>query len=96
MENPLKIWKFSPVDMKGQELWDKYTYYKEQMFAKTHNTFSPWLIVKGNDKQTARLESIRYLLSKFEYPGKQNASVSVLPDPNIVFRYYRSLEQIDL
>ena len=28
LKNPLKQWKFSPVDMKGQELWDKYTYYK--------------------------------------------------------------------
>ncbi|MFM1875114.1 MAG: polyphosphate kinase 2, partial [Bacteroidota bacterium] len=30
MNNPLKQWKFSPVDMKGQEYWDEYTYYKEQ------------------------------------------------------------------
>ena len=36
--NPLKKWKFSPVDKKGQELWDKYTHYKEQMFSKTHTT----------------------------------------------------------
>ncbi|MEZ5022586.1 MAG: hypothetical protein R2728_04870 [Chitinophagales bacterium] len=79
------MWKFSPVDMKGQELWDKYTYYKEQMFAKTHNTFSPWLIVKGNDKQTARLESIRYLLSKFEYPGKAKRFGFGAPRPQYSF-----------
>lgn len=41
LNNPLKRWKFSPVDMKGQELWDKYTHYKEQMFSKTHTNFSP-------------------------------------------------------
>ncbi|MGB5271484.1 MAG: polyphosphate kinase 2, partial [Eudoraea sp.] len=40
--NPLKKWKFSPVDKKGQALWDKYSSYKEQMFSKTHTTFSPW------------------------------------------------------
>lgn len=55
LDNPLKHWKYSPVDMKGQELWDKYTYFKEQMFSKTHSTFSPWIIVKTNDKRVARL-----------------------------------------
>ncbi|MEC7159228.1 MAG: polyphosphate kinase 2, partial [Bacteroidota bacterium] len=33
--NDLKRWKFSPVDRKGQALWDEYTYYKEQMFSRT-------------------------------------------------------------
>jgi polyphosphate kinase 2 len=96
LQNPLKIWKFSPVDRKGQELWDKYTYYKEQMFAKTHTTFSPWIIVKTNDKRTARLESIRYVLSKFEYTGKSRAKTTLLPDPNVILRYYRHIEQIDI
>ena len=35
--------------------------YKEEMFGKTHTTFSPWIIVKANDKQAARLESLRYV-----------------------------------
>ncbi len=96
MENPLKIWKFSAVDMKGQELWDKYTYYKEEMFSKTHTTFSPWIIIKTNDKKTARLESIRYVLSKFDYTGKSSAKTTVLPDPNVILRYYRHIEQIDI
>ena len=30
--NPLKRWKFSPVDKKGQELWDKYSFYKDEMY----------------------------------------------------------------
>ena len=96
LQNPLKIWKFSPVDMKGQEMWDKYTYYKEQMFSKTHITFSPWIIVKTNDKRTARLESMRYVLSKFDYTGRQRSKTTLLPDPNVILRYYRQLEQIDI
>ena len=94
--NALKMWKFSPVDKLGQELWDRYTFYKEQMFAKTHTTFSPWVIVKTNDKKVARLESMRYLLSKFEYEGKQEANTTVSPDPNVISRYYRHIEQIDI
>jgi len=96
LANPLKKWKFSPVDKKGQELWDRYTYFKEQMFAKTHTSFSPWMIVKTNDKKKARLESIRYVLSKLEYPEKSLSKVSLAPDPDIIMRYHRSAKQIDI
>lgn len=44
LENPLKRWKFSPVDQKGQTLWDDYTKYKKQMFSKTHTNFSLGLL----------------------------------------------------
>lgn len=96
IKNPLKIWKFSPVDMKGQELWDQYTHYKEQMFSKTHTTFSPWIIVKTNNKRTARLESIRYVLSKFDYSKRIKSKTTLLPDPNVMMRYFRHIEQIDI
>lgn len=89
LQNPLKKWKFSPVDMKGQELWDKYTHYKEMMFSKTHTTFSPWIIVKTDRKKTARLESMRYVLSQFNYPNKTDAEIDLFPDPNVISRYYR-------
>ncbi len=90
LSNPLKIWKFSPVDKKGQELWDKYSFYKEQMFSKTHTPFSPWIIVKTNNKKEARLESMRYVLSQFNYDEKNEAATTLFPDPNIVSRYYRN------
>lgn len=96
LSNPLKRWKFSPVDMKGQELWDRYTHYKEQMFSKTHTNFSPWIIVKTNNKKEARLESMRYVLSQFDYKGKGNSGISLLPDPNVIMRYHRSAIQIDI
>jgi len=91
--NPLKQWKLSPVDEKGQGLWDKYTYYKEQMFAQTHTSFSPWTIIESNNKKIARLESIRHVLSHFEYDGKEDSLANVLPDPNVVMRFNRSMYQ---
>ncbi|PCJ98289.1 MAG: polyphosphate kinase 2 [Flavobacteriaceae bacterium] len=96
LENPLKRWKFSPVDLKGQELWDSYTHYKEQMFNKTHTNFCPWTIVKTNNKKEARLESMRYILSQFEYEGKGSSEIELLPDPNIITKYQRSAVQIDI
>ena len=94
--NDLKRWKFSPVDRKGQALWDEYTYYKEQMFSRTHTSFCPWVIVRANVKRQARIESIRYVLSRFEYDGKSESTVSTLVNPDIVQRYHRSLNQDDI
>ena len=93
--NPLKRWKFSPVDKKGQELWDKYTFYKNEMFSKTHTAYSPWIVVKTNDKKKARVESMRHVLSQFDYEGKKKAQTILNPDPNIVTRYYRSVNNLD-
>lgn len=93
--NPLKQWKLSPIDDRAQDLWDDYTRFKEMMFSKTHNTFSPWIIVKANNKRLARLESIRYVLSSFEYTGKAESKVSLMPDPNIVTRFHRRLVNLD-
>ena len=95
ISTPLKRWKYSPVDRKGQELWDRYTHFKELMYNKTHTSYSPWIIVRANNKKTARLESIRHVLSLFNYEGKSEALTTLLPDPNIVSRYYRSSKQID-
>ncbi len=92
-QNPLKQWKISPVDQRAQKLWDKYTRYKEEMFSKTHTSFSPWIIVKANDKKTARLESIKYVLKTVGY--REGAAFEFFPDPEVVYRFHRGSEQID-
>jgi len=93
--NPLKQWKVSPVDEKAQELWDKYTYYKGEMFSRTHTSFSPWIVIHANSKERARLESIRYVLSTLSYEGKEKVKVSIQPDPNLVVRFHRSAREQD-
>ena len=77
-------------------MWDKYTQYKAEMFSKTHTTYSPWMIIKTNNKKVARLESMRHVLSQFYYEGKSQAGTVLTPDPNVVMRYFRSnIHQID-
>jgi polyphosphate kinase 2 len=93
--NPLKQWKLSPVDDRAQELWDEYTRYKEQMFSRTHTSYSPWIIVQANQKRRARLESMRYVLSLLDYDGKQDARTSLIPDPNVIGRFHRGAVRID-
>jgi len=89
MTNPLKHWKLSPVDQKAQEMWDKVTYYKEEMFSRTHTGYAPWIIVDSNDKKSARLESIRYVLSQIPYEGREDAKINLHHDPDVVERYHR-------
>ena len=52
-------------------------------------------VIKTNNKKTARLEVMRYVLSKFDYKGDKEATTALTPDPNVVMRYYRSTFQID-
>lgn len=93
--DPLKQWKISPVDEHAQERWDLYTKYKDAMFSKTHTSYSPWIIVRANDKKRARLEGMRHVLSTLEYDGKDEPHTSLSPDPDIVQRYHRAGNSID-
>ena len=93
--NPLKQWKISPVDEQAQEHWDLYTKYKDEMFSKTHTSYSPWIIVRADDKKKARLESMRHVLSTLDFEGKDRAGTMLFPDPDVVLRYHRSSKSID-
>ncbi len=93
--DPLKQWKISPVDEHAQDRWDLYTKYKDSMFSKTHTSYSPWIIVRANDKKRARLEGMRHVLSTLEYDGKDDPHTTLSPDPDIVQRYHRASNSID-
>ena len=82
--NPLKQWKISTVDMQAQQKWHDFTYYKEEMFQHTHRPESPWVIIKGNIKEVARLEAIRYVLSQIKFPDRGKTGVNLHPDSNII------------
>ncbi len=75
--DPLKQWKLSPVDRESQGKWNEYTGAKEDMFFYTSTADSPWRIIKSDDKKRARINSIRYFLSHFEYPGKRGELLDV-------------------
>nr|MDD3719925.1 polyphosphate kinase 2 [Candidatus Gracilibacteria bacterium] len=70
--NPLKQFKLSPIDQFSQKLWDKYTLAEYKNFTKTHTRDCPWIVIRSDDKKKARINSIKYLLSKFNYTEKLN------------------------
>lgn len=81
--DPLKQWKLSPIDIESLGRWDDYTRAKEAMFFYTDTADSPWTVIKSDDKKRARLECMRYFLSKLDYPDKDLDVVGV-PDPKIL------------
>ncbi|WP_436515756.1 polyphosphate kinase 2 [Ekhidna sp. To15] len=93
--DPLKQWKLSPIDEKAQEHWDDYTKYKKEMFSRTHMSYSPWIIIEANNKKRARLETIRYVLNHLNYEGKDQANISLDPDPEVASRFHRSAASSD-
>ena len=74
LTNPLKTWKFSNVDLEGQKRWDLYSDYKTRMFNKTNTEIAPWKIIESNNKLSARIESIKYVLSSFDLKNKNATS----------------------
>jgi polyphosphate kinase 2 len=82
--NPLKRWKLSTVDLQAQQHWAAFTRYKEAMFRRTGTSGSPWVVVQGNDKKRARLESMRYVLGRVDYPGRGQPGLRLETDPTIV------------
>jgi polyphosphate kinase len=81
--DPVRRWKLSPMDIKSLDRWDAYTEAKEAMFFYTDTADAPWTVVKSNDKKRARLEAMRHILEKFDYPGK-DVEVVGIPDKNII------------
>ena len=75
--DPLKQWKLSPIDQVCQEKWDDYTKAKEDMFYYTSVPDSPWVVVKSNDKKSARINAIKYLLNQFNYTGKNDDVIQI-------------------
>jgi len=70
INDPLKQYKISPIDMKAQEMWDEYTKAKIQMFKHSDIHEAPWTIIKTDNKKQARLNVIKHILSRVNYPDK--------------------------
>ncbi|VUD68752.1 Thymidylate kinase [Thalassocella blandensis] len=82
--SPLKQWKLSTVDAQAQARWHDFTQYKEAMFASTSSKYCPWIVVEGNNRDVARLEAMRYVLSQVEYDRKGETGEKLQHDPSII------------
>lgn len=79
INDPLKQWKLSPMDLESRRRWELYTKAKEVMFQRTHIPEAPWWVVHGDDKKKARLNCIHHLLSQVNYSMVQHETVNLPP-----------------
>jgi polyphosphate kinase 2 len=64
LNNPMKRWKLSPIDIKARKHYDDYTQARERMLAATHNDYAPWTLVDFNDQPVGRLTLLRDFLDR--------------------------------
>jgi polyphosphate kinase 2 len=67
IDDPRKIWKLSPMDLKSYKHWYDYSRARDDMFAATDMPFAPWYVVRSDDKKRARLNLITHLLTQIPY-----------------------------
>jgi polyphosphate kinase 2 len=67
IEDPLRQWKLSPMDLPARERWYDYSRARDQMLDATDTEISPWHIVRSDDKKRARLNTIKHLLKLIPY-----------------------------
>ena len=70
-------------DVESLGKWDEYTDVKNAMFIATNTKCAPWTVVRSDDKKRARLATMRYFLSRLDYPEKDVEVIGV-PDSSII------------
>ena len=100
INDPRKIWKLSPMDLKSYGRWYDYSRARDDMFKATDTPWAPWHVVRSDDKKGARLNTIAHLLSQIPYeelprdkpvlPKRQKPHGHI--DPNYPFKVVPELE----
>src|SRR4051812_23213851 len=67
VDDPMRRWKLSPMDLQSRAKWVEYSRAKDDMFAHTDIKQAPWWVVDADDKRRARLNCIAHLLSMTPY-----------------------------
>ena len=92
--DPLRQWKLSEIDMQAQERWDDFTNSKYQMLKHTNSHNAPWTVIRSNDKQKARMESLKVILGSVDYANRDE-NLDYKLDPKIVISGSREIEIMD-
>ncbi|MFO7934493.1 MAG: polyphosphate kinase 2 [Bacteroidales bacterium] len=79
IEDPLKRWKISEMDLESRSRWVEYSKAKDEMFAYTDTKTSPWYVVNSDDKRKARLNCIHHLLSLIPYREIKHKKIELPP-----------------
>jgi polyphosphate kinase 2 (PPK2 family) len=67
INDPRKIWKLSPMDLKSYSRWYEYSRARDEMFRASDTAWAPWYAVHSDDKRKARLTIISHILNSVPY-----------------------------
>jgi polyphosphate kinase 2 (PPK2 family) len=81
INDPLRSWKLSPMDLESRNRWVEFSKAKDEMFVHTDIPEAPWYVVEADDKRRARLNCIAHLLSIVPYQDRVVAPFELPPRP---------------
>ena len=79
LDDPVRRWKLSPMDLETLSRWDDYSRAKDEMFVHTDIPESPWYVVESEDKRRGRINMISHLLSTVPYSDVEQIPVTFPP-----------------
>ena len=96
LDDPLKRWKLSPIDLQAREKYAAYGDARDTMLKATHTPHAPWTLVDFNDQRRGRLALIRHLLASLPDTrvDAQALELPALPGPALTERLPRAFKPI--
>ena len=79
LDDPVRRWKLSPMDLETLSRWDDYSRAKDEMFVHTDIPESPWYVVESEDKRRGRINMISHLLSTVPYSDVEQMPIKLPP-----------------
>jgi len=92
--DPLKQYKLSPVDQESQKYWDKYTIAKFSMLMSSNTDTCPWTIIRSDNKKKARINCIKHILNRVDYPDQLSKELTK-EDPEIITSGSKEIENME-
>jgi polyphosphate kinase len=75
VEDPMRQWKLSPMDVESYGRWYDYSRARDAMFQATDTKHAPWTIVRSDDKRRGRLNCISHILGRIPYQKPKRPKV---------------------
>jgi len=82
LEDPMRRWKLSPMDVESRRRWVEFSRAKDEMFARCDIPEAPWWVVEADDKRAARLNCLSHLLSQVPYEHVEPPELVLGPRPS--------------
>jgi polyphosphate kinase 2 len=98
VNDPRKVWKLTPMDLKSYSRWYDYSRARDEMFAASDSAHAPWYVVPSDDKRRARLNVIRHILDQVPYKAMPREKIKFpkrqkrdgYREPNYPYKYVKA------